>query len=109
MQPEAQLTPLERRFLTTSKEHEVNEQARITAIAIERTRASRFLNVALFVANIFAIAFLIILLQNRANLATASCANRIRSIPGPGLRITDRTRKRPHARVATGGSSRTVR
>ncbi|MCA9875757.1 MAG: hypothetical protein KC441_18930, partial [Anaerolineales bacterium] len=65
------LNLLESRFLQTSKEREVNEQARIAAIATERTRASRFLNIALLVANIFAIAFLIILLQNRANLATA--------------------------------------
>ena len=66
-----QLNTLERVFLDSCQQQEINELTRIAAIAAERTRASRFLNSALFVANVFAIAFLLILWQSRANLETA--------------------------------------
>jgi len=73
----SELNAREHAFLQASQEHEATEQKRIAAIATERTRASRFLNIALFVANIFAVAFLIILLQSRNNLSEAIAQSRV--------------------------------
>ncbi|MCP4423189.1 MAG: hypothetical protein GY803_01720 [Chloroflexi bacterium] len=71
------LNPQEQTFLAASRDLEANELAEAQARAAERTRASRFLNIALMVANIFAIAFLFFLIQSRASQAEAEQQRRL--------------------------------
>jgi DNA replication protein DnaC len=64
---DTRLNQLETEFLAASGMLEMGELSKAQAVAAERTRASRFLRTALFVADLFAIGFLVFLLQAQGN------------------------------------------